>query len=617
MDQISKIVVVVMGMIILPLITSNLQAQIVSAPGGGIWNDSFTWIGGSIPTASDSVVINSTVYVSTGTNECNGLYISPTGIITNYTSGNNTLTVHGSITNEGVIQNNTYNFYINLYGDVYQNGIWTNYRTTFSNSVSQRIQGTQPFSGSDLFNADPANTVYVDSDFAFQGTEIDLNGGTFHIADNNTITLMGSYTNDVNFVSNGFILKGYYNSFVANTTFDNVTIEGTVHIHNNNSVTQTITVEDTLQNLTSGNYPLVTVNIVNNGTIRNNTYNFYVHISGNMTNNGTWENYNTYFNGTGLQELVFTNVFSGARFERNEMSGHLVAQSDLWFANTEIDLDNDTLDFQTGSNIYFDGGNVTNTFFTKQALPALGISGSNGFYFLNFTLDAQLSDFNDDVLFSSGNMLYGDILISGTIRNRNSGSYSVNIDGNLENNGTVTNYTYNFSLYVTGNIENHGTWDNYTIFMNGDEDQDISGTSTFKPGYFRSQKTMGNLTASSDISFQNCTIDLDGDTLLFTSGQELALDYCLLDAAHIMKNNALSNPLHINLSTDAYVRNSRFKADSMYLGGIFRVANSPVEFYGNVVVSGTLQNHTAGSYEASIFGSLINKGIINNIIYNF
>ena len=43
--------------IIFFLFTQYLWGQIVSAPTGGVWNDTTTWIGNVIPSDSDNVVV--------------------------------------------------------------------------------------------------------------------------------------------------------------------------------------------------------------------------------------------------------------------------------------------------------------------------------------------------------------------------------------------------------------------------------------------------------------------------------------------------------------------------------------------------------------------------------
>ncbi|WP_367328174.1 hypothetical protein, partial [Lentimicrobium sp.] len=46
------------------LIPVKANSQIVSAPGGGVWSLPSTWMGGIVPTASDDVIIESTVSVN-------------------------------------------------------------------------------------------------------------------------------------------------------------------------------------------------------------------------------------------------------------------------------------------------------------------------------------------------------------------------------------------------------------------------------------------------------------------------------------------------------------------------------------------------------------------------
>ncbi len=66
------------------------------------------------------------------------------------TYGGSTVTVHGNLTNNGVIKNHTYSFYLNMEGDVANNGIWQNFSTNVSGSDDQHID----FPPSITFNSD-------------------------------------------------------------------------------------------------------------------------------------------------------------------------------------------------------------------------------------------------------------------------------------------------------------------------------------------------------------------------------------------------------------------------------------------------------------------------------
>ena len=131
------------------------EAQIVSAPGGGVWSVPSTWIGGVVPTASDDVIIDSEVSVNG--NSCNNIQVNSGGILRNHTSNTYTLNVYGSLINNGVISNNAgFGFLLNVYGSIANDGVMSNTSLNFSGSGNQQISSVQPFS---LANLDRKSVV--------------------------------------------------------------------------------------------------------------------------------------------------------------------------------------------------------------------------------------------------------------------------------------------------------------------------------------------------------------------------------------------------------------------------------------------------------------------------
>ncbi len=80
---------------------------IITTPGGGLWTDGASWIGGIVPSPWDDVVIASTILVP-GTVECLGLTVSATGLLKSANSGYGTLVAGGSAFNEGTIQDGVF-----------------------------------------------------------------------------------------------------------------------------------------------------------------------------------------------------------------------------------------------------------------------------------------------------------------------------------------------------------------------------------------------------------------------------------------------------------------------------------------------------------------------------
>lgn len=139
---------------------------------------------------------------------------------------------------------------------------------------------------------------------------------------------------------------------------DDVVIEGPVDVTGaecNNLVVQP---NGVLQNRSYTNYTLrVNGNLTNNGIIRNypGWYNLYITVGGDLINNGEWSNSYTYLTGSQDQHLMFTKEFSGYRIEDANNGSSLIADSDLTFKNTKIDLNGSQLRLGQGAKLYIYG----------------------------------------------------------------------------------------------------------------------------------------------------------------------------------------------------------------------------------------------------------------------
>jgi hypothetical protein len=113
-----------------------------------------------------------------------------------------------------------------------------------------------------------------------------------------------------------------------------------------------------LQNRSYTNYTLkVNGNLTNNGIIRNypGWYHLYIAVGGDLINNGEWSNSYTYLNGKQDQHLNFTKEFTGYRLEDSDNASNVLADSDLTFKKTKIDLNGSTLKLGQGGKLYLYG----------------------------------------------------------------------------------------------------------------------------------------------------------------------------------------------------------------------------------------------------------------------
>ncbi|MEK8016121.1 MAG: hypothetical protein VSS75_004575, partial [Candidatus Parabeggiatoa sp.] len=135
-------------------IPQSWAATIHSTAGGGNWNKAETWVGGKVPTEEDSVVVNGVVNVTGAT--VKEVVISTGAILQNYSNSSRTLTVNGDITNNGIIKNSDSGglFYINVSGNLINNGKWNNYQTTLTKGIQTIAISGNPLSSQIVFDKD-------------------------------------------------------------------------------------------------------------------------------------------------------------------------------------------------------------------------------------------------------------------------------------------------------------------------------------------------------------------------------------------------------------------------------------------------------------------------------
>ncbi len=95
----------VLGLMMTLLLAGNVFAATVTSVGSGNWSNGSTWDSGSVPTASDDVVIAAGHIVTLdGSYSANSLTINATGTLRfGSASGSYTLTIAGNVTNNGTI----------------------------------------------------------------------------------------------------------------------------------------------------------------------------------------------------------------------------------------------------------------------------------------------------------------------------------------------------------------------------------------------------------------------------------------------------------------------------------------------------------------------------------
>ena len=480
------------------LATTAYCATITSTTSGGDWEQGATWVGEVVPNSSDDVIIAGTV--SVGSNKSiNSVTVNKEGILQNGgTSGWITLSVNNAFLNNGTVRNNPSGneFWLDLGGDVTNNGIWTLARTHFSltkkQTISQAIStefrgeyiymcSQSGYTGSFELVAGSDLTFNLSADFNGKGTnrESIYENGRFDMAGHN-LTLKGKtafYRTDLTNVG-VFVCRD--SSSVNDIKVDGpVTLGGRFSISNSNVVFNgDVTVRDTLQNSGTLGWvtPVFNSKFINNGTVRNNSLDkeLWLDLGGDVTNNGIWTPARTHFSLTKKQTIsqAISTEFRGEYIYMCSQSGYtgsfeLVAGSDLTFnlsadfngkgTNRESIYENGRFDM-AGHNLTLKG----KTAFYRTDLTNVGVFVCRDSSSVNdikvdgpVTLGGRFSISNSNVVFN------GDVTVRDTLQNSGTlGWVTPVFNGKFINNGIVRNNPSKNELwpYTYGDIENNGTF---------------------------------------------------------------------------------------------------------------------------------------------------------------
>ena len=458
-----------LGLFILIMsVNISIKAQIHSTTAGGSWNDPYTWVGEIVPGADDDVVINGPV--NTNGNLCNDLTITSNGVLNN-TLNDATLYVGGNIINEGTICDYAYYFYLNLAGDITNNGTWTNRVTyltgTEPHSLSQN--GNGEFNGYEFNVEEGTGQVNVLSDFNFKNTRILLNGGIIELDNSKGANLYidGSFITNGSLHANNNEVHLDQSAYFENFNLQDANLNGIIIINGNNVVFSGNTVlTGTLQNdyfeynlsiyddftnnglingYVYGFYIDVYGNIDNNGVIQNSNGFLYFDIYGDIVNNGFWNSNKIELRGESDQNIscLNENVFEVDDFIDQQPVGLIIALNDLYFVNTNINLNNDTLLMTENSTLSILNKYIINSVvYSPDGRFALNMNNSA------FVQDCKISDVDLYGKIECKNTdFYGEIILNGEMYDEYY-SCTVNIDGNITNNGSI----YNYASVLSGGI---------------------------------------------------------------------------------------------------------------------------------------------------------------------
>lgn len=211
------------------------------------------------------------------------------------------------VVNNGVIQPN-YSLYLHITGNITNNGLWLPTETLLEGEQDQLLSQTAGtwFDGNNFKNLNEQGIIQAGSDLTFR-TKTYFYSSTFDLQ-HHALTLDGENLTAANMINTASI------TFANNAWLETSSCAGEVHLHGlariggGVSFSNTVTVEDTLQDIAPNVH--VTMNdVVNNGVIQQN-YSLYLHIAGNITNNGEWSTNYIYLTGIGPRTIMIPDVQS-------------------------------------------------------------------------------------------------------------------------------------------------------------------------------------------------------------------------------------------------------------------------------------------------------------------
>lgn len=585
---------IVTAIISIVMLTSYLaQAETIYSIQDGNWNVGNTWVGGNIPTSTDSVVVSHAVKIIDG-DSCTHLYVASSGDLRNLTGNTRTLVILGNLWMDGEVGYTNYYFDIRLGGNLHLNGTWNDVRLYFIGTLEQTVSATpgKVFSATRtgiLFeDDDPASAVKFTTDLTFISTELIGNGSTVEFVSGIEVTFDAEPIRSMNITGNNSTLTMQNGAFIEYSSFDNLTFDGVVILGNDNSSTGELINAGIMKNL-SGGYRTLTVNgnFTNDGIVTmGSSYILHFIFFGNISNTGEWVCGNIYFDGTVDQHIVSSPgkyIYCDLLQDR-DVSSKIILDGDLEIRNATINLDYGILDANGFTIILRNAAYFENSFINQASLGGR----FRCYYNCEFT---------------------GTTIIVDTLENRPvSSNYSLTVQGNLINNGVIRrSNSYAYKLFIHDDFENNGPVDLEDLTFAGINDQAIY--STVKGGMLDIDQVYDTLATSaiifnSDLTFIGSNWDLGGATINLNNGA------FLMQGGSLKNGSLISNNQYLQQRGGAAILSMHLS--NVELRGVCQL-DDHYSIFTNVINTDTLRNEPNFNQQVrlSTYGTFTNNGVIN------
>ncbi|MDD3050132.1 MAG: hypothetical protein PHR06_03210 [Candidatus Cloacimonetes bacterium] len=461
------------------LLVCFLHALVIqSTAEGGYWNDSDTWMGGSIPAANDDVVINGSVWPATES-FCQNLTITGDGVLLHGSDSqlSGKLTVQGNLSNNGSIHSWAVsgNLEVVVCGDVYINGNVDNDLFILNGLNHQMFDcETTTFHPDEFKDTCASSDILLMTDLTLNGVDVDLGSSTLILNYNGVrhITLTSST------LENAVIVGGDGSSisnpvstadtYLENVTADELVLSGRLKIRTSSTfgylINQAV--------LTSPMYAVadlyITDRLDNYGTIDDGGDGaLNIHLGGHFYNYAYFYPNQLNLVAPGPHNLWQaeggTSIY-GTSINSSVEAGDCRLVSNISFARAFINLGgNDLLmyDDRSGFGLYFNEGYLKNA--TIDAVSASYITMNGGDCYIE-GINANCMTFKGSLQVrgaTSSNI--ASVINIGTIGGPMYAATSLSISQRLENYGSINNAGGgSFTVYVQGDLYNYGSMNNFT-----------------------------------------------------------------------------------------------------------------------------------------------------------
>ncbi len=423
------------------------------------------------------------------------------GTIQNHSSNNFSLFIQGNLENTGEIRNNPsgYNLSVSVSQNLANTGNFHPQNLYLQGIGNQYLSNHSTFSPAYLYGSN-TSSIFLMSDLEISNSQIDLNYANLNLVyglNPYKFTLHGGYLREANIHGiGGGILKTDSNAYLSYLTADKLITEGTLIIGSEISV-EHLTNYAVLKNNTDNNHTLsIQSRFDNYGTILNNTsYIFEVSLAGDLYNYGSIANYYLTFSSSGTQKIYQSPTADSLKcyqVRKLTATGNLQMLSDLKLKNCILDLNSHSLlMFQDHSvyNLWLYGGYLNRVDLATNGYSNLTLL--NNAYLANVTgRDVKLYG----TIFLINNTVFDNAINYGTIKPLPGYSLTLTILGNFTNYGTTQNGSgANLDILCQQNMSNYGTMSNYQLQILGYHDQYIQLNGTETITYFTLYTNMANI----------------------------------------------------------------------------------------------------------------------------